>query len=63
MIYYLSFYDQFARSHRLWSPDSLSLVYGEMLDDGSSVVSLLDTTRPGSAPQHIARGSLGIFNW
>jgi hypothetical protein len=34
-----------------------------VLDDGSRVVSLLDTTRPDSAPQHIAQGSLGIFNW
>lgn len=63
MIYLLSFYDQFARSHRLWSADSRYLTYAETLDDGSSVVSLLDTTQPGSPPQTIAEGSIAVFSW
>lgn len=63
MIYYLSFFDQFARSHRLWSPDSRYLAYGEELGDGSQQVSLVDVTTPGSAPQSIMAGAIGIFSW
>ncbi len=63
MIYYLSFFDQFARSHRLWSPDSRYLVYGEALSDGSQQVSLIDVTTPGVSPQMIMAGEIGIFSW
>ncbi|NDJ78102.1 MAG: hypothetical protein GYB65_17780 [Chloroflexi bacterium] len=63
MLYYLSFFDQFSRSHRLWSPDSRYLVYGEFLDDGTEVVSLLDTEQPGLAPQTVMEGTLGVFSW
>lgn len=63
MLYYLQFYDQFARSHRLWSPDSRYIVYGEFLPDGASVVSLLDTANPGAAPEQLMAGAIGIFAW
>ena len=63
MIYYLNFYDQFARSHRLWSPDSRYLVYGEVLADGGPVVTLLDTQTPSQTPVRIMDGSIGIFSW
>lgn len=63
MIYYLSFFDQFARSHRLWSPDSRYLVYGEALADGAQQVNLMDITTPGVGPQTIMAGEIAIFSW
>jgi TolB protein len=63
MIYYLQFYDQFARSHRLWSPDSRYFVYGEITRYGQTIVSLQDTRVPGAAPQTIMEGGFGVFSW
>lgn len=63
MIYLLSFYDQFAQSHRLWSPNSTHLVYGEVTSDGQSFVSILDTTRAVSIPLNIANGFIGIWSF
>jgi TolB protein len=63
MIYLLSFYDQFAQSHRLWSPNSTHLVYGEVTTDGQSFVSILDTTRAVSVPLNIADGVIGIWSF
>ena len=63
MLYYLQFYDQFSRSHRLWSPDSRYIVYSEMTKDGKQWVSLLDTLTPGDPPQPIMEGSFGVFSW
>jgi TolB protein len=63
MIYCLSFYDQFAHSHRLWSPDSRYLTYGEVRQDSGAVVSVIDTHTPGSPPQTVMEGTIGIFSW
>jgi TolB protein len=63
MLYYLNFYDQFARSHRLWSPDSRYLVYGQILADGGPVVTLLDTQTPSQTPVKLMDGSIGIYSW
>ena len=63
MLYYLQFYDQFARSHRLWSPDSRYLVYGETTRDGQMLVSLLDTRTEGSTPVTLMEGTFGVFSW
>jgi TolB protein len=63
MLYYLQFYDQFSRSHRLWSPDSRYIVYGEQTSDGRQWVSLLDVLTPGSAPDTLMEGSFGVFSW
>jgi TolB protein len=63
MIYLLSFYDQFAQSHRVWSPNSTHLVYGEVTSDGQSFVSILDTTRAVSIPLNIADGFIGIWSF
>ncbi len=63
MVYYLNFYDQFSRSHQLWSSDSRYFVFGEMLTDGTSTVSLIDTTATNDAIAAVADGTIGIFSW
>ncbi len=62
MIYYLNFFDQFVRSHSLWSPDGRYLVYGSSDSLGNQSVVLADTRSPGSTTR-VASGSLGIWSW
>ncbi|MCY4525503.1 MAG: hypothetical protein OXB89_02745 [Anaerolineaceae bacterium] len=62
MLYYITYFDQFAQSHRLWSPDSRQLVYGE-LRRGGPVVQLLDADRMGEEPTTLASGWIGIWDY
>ena len=62
LVYMMQFFDQFAQSHRLWSPDSSHLVYGDIMDTGP-VIKLLDTTRIDSVPTTIAEGLIGIWSF
>lgn len=61
MIYYLNFFDQFSRSHRLWSPDSRFITYGEALPDGRRLVQLFDTSRNRPQAETVREGRIGIF--
>lgn len=63
MIYLLSYFDQFAQSHRLWSPDSTHLLYSELSADDQPVISLLDTTQPIGVPLVIADGVVGFWSF
>ncbi len=62
MAYYLSFFDQFARSHNLWSPDGRFLAYSATDLAGHPSVYLLDTHGNGS-PMRVAAGSFGVWSW
>jgi TolB protein len=61
MLYYLQFFDQFARSHSLWSPDSRYLAFGEVLG-GEEFVTVLDTDQSSTPPLSL-EGAMGIFSW
>lgn len=63
MLYVLTYFDQFAQSHRLWSPDSRHLVYSEMTANSEAMISLLDTTQETSVPLFIAEGLVGIWSF
>jgi len=57
-------FDQYAQSHRLWSPDSRYLVYGERDDQGVDQVRLVDAEDlENRDPSVIADGSIGIWSW
>lgn len=62
MGYLLTYFDQFAQSHRIWSPDSRHLIYSEMGRSGP-VISLLDTSRPDSVPFSVKEGLIGIWSY
>ena len=62
MLYYISYFDQFAQSHRLWSPDSRLLVYGE-LRRGGPLVQLLDVEDMRDGPATLAPGWIGIWDY
>jgi TolB protein len=63
LIYLLSFFDQFAQSHRIWSPDSRHIVYSEMTADNRPVISILDTTQELPVPLSVADGLIGIWSF
>ena len=68
------FFDQYAYSHSLWSPDSRSLVFAGTLVDGADLVSvgsdvghqgshiIVVGTDPDPLTQTIAEGTLGIWS-
>lgn len=57
----IPFFDQYARSLRVWSPDSRSLVYG--VDEGpqSDGIYVVDVA-PGATLRRIASGALGVWS-
>lgn len=61
-LYLMQFFDQFAQSHRVWSPDSRHILYSEMTPSGP-VINLLDTTQVGSVPFSVADGVIGIWSY
>jgi TolB protein len=63
MVYMLRFFDQFAQSHRIWSPDSRHLVYGEVTADDRSIISLVDTTLSNTVPFSIGEGQIGVWSF
>jgi hypothetical protein len=63
MGYLLTFFDQFARSHSLWSPDGRYLVYGATESDAPRVM-MIDTQKGiSSDPIIVADGAIGIWSW
>ncbi|GAB4308888.1 MAG: PD40 domain-containing protein [Phototrophicales bacterium] len=64
MIYVLTYFDQFAQSHRIWSPDSTHIVFSEVLPNNQGYgISILDTTRPDTVPFFIAEGVIGFWSF
>jgi hypothetical protein len=62
MIYYLNFFDQFSRSHSLWSPDGRFVVYAALTDDGKPEVRLAEVGNPGVA-RTVGAGTIGVWSW
>ncbi len=63
MLYYLAYFDQFAQSHRLWSPDSRRLIYGEVTGGNRSVVTMVDVSGEAPVPLSIAEGTIGVWSF
>ncbi|HEX2905323.1 MAG TPA: hypothetical protein VHO69_00575 [Phototrophicaceae bacterium] len=63
MFYLLVYFDQFAQSHRVWSPDSRYLVYAETTPDDKAIISILDTSLPNSVPFSLADGVIGVWSF
>ena len=57
-------FDQYAQSHRFWSPDGQYLVYAERDDAGTDRVKLVDVeAEKGSDPILVDEGSVGVWSW
>ena len=61
MIYLLNFFDQFARSHQVWSPDGHYLAYSVMDVLGKTSVQLIDTRQPDQPPIRVGGGTLAVW--
>jgi TolB protein len=57
---YLPFFDQYAQSHRVWSPDSTALVFAGSLTDGRSGIWVQDVATD-QAPRLVGSGLFA--NW
>lgn len=63
MVYYLQFFDQFSRSHSLWSPDGRYVTYGALDAAGTQNVMILDTQTANASPVKVSSGTIGIWSW
>ena len=64
MRYVISSFNQYAQSHRLWSPDGRYLVYADQDDDGVERIWMVDTfAERGADPILVAEGSMGFWSW
>ena len=56
----LPYFDQYALSHRIWSPDGASILLPVIGDDGTEQLEVLPAD--GSAPRVLAPGSMGSWS-
>ncbi len=56
------YFDQYAQSVRLWSPDSQSLVYAANESDGTEAVYLVNANG-SDQPRRIGDGSIAVWSW
>ncbi len=63
MVYLFNFFDQFAQSHQIWSPDSTHIVYGEISPEGKPIISILDMMQSDTVPSSVADGYIGIWSY
>jgi len=61
-LYLLTYFDQFAQSHRVWSPDSRHLIYSEIDADNTPQIMLLDT-QSNVVPLSVAEGFFGVWSF
>ncbi len=62
-VYMLTYFDQFAHSHRVWSPDSQQLIYSEVQAGDKPVITLLDVSRQDTVPLSVAEGTIGVWSF
>jgi len=64
MRYVISSFNQYAQSHRLWSPDGRYLVFADQDDANVERVWIVDTfAERGADPILVAEGSMGFWSW
>lgn len=63
MAYLLTYFDQFSQSHRIWSPDSRHIVYGELTASGAPVINVLDALQATTLPLAVAEGVVGVWSF
>ncbi len=62
--YIFQFFDQYAQSHQLWSPDGQFVAYAEQPMDGSDpIIRLIDTYDPDREPLRLMLGRQAIFSF
>ncbi len=62
-LFMIQYFDQFAQSIALWSPDSRWLVYAGQPLGRSAGVYVVDTRQADPAPQPVGPGQFAIWSW
>jgi TolB protein len=62
-IYLMQYFDQFAQSVALWSPDSTALVYTGQPLIGERGVYVIDTQDAAAQPRFVGPGDFAIWSW
>ncbi len=62
-LYLIQYFDQFAQSVAVWSPDSRSLVYTGQPLIGERGVYTIDTQDSTAAPRFVGPGDFAIWSW
>jgi TolB protein len=62
MVYMFTYFDQFAQSHSVWSPDSRYIVYSEVNED-EVITNVLDTIMDNTVPLSISDGTLAVWSF
>jgi hypothetical protein len=63
MIYFLNFFEQFARSHSFWSPDGRYLAYGALLVERSTAEVRIVAAEESGAVRKVGDGVIGVWSW
>lgn len=63
MLYMLLYFDQFAQSHQVWSPDSTHIVYSEVADTSQPIINILDVSQSDTVPITIANGIYAVWSY
>lgn len=61
LAYFANYFDQFAVSHAIWSPDSRYIVYSEAIGTDGNQVTVLDTITGEMFT--LADGRVGVWGW
>ena len=59
----IPYFDQYAQSLSLWSPDGRYLVYADMDERNRPSVRVLDTLRPQQPAQRLVEGTFAAWSW
>jgi TolB protein len=61
-VYMLNFFDQFAHSHRFWSPDGTQITYAALDSKDQPTIYLVDITGK-DAPVKVTNGTISVWSW
>ena len=59
----IPYFDQYAQSLSLWSPDSRYLVFADLDERARPSVRVVDSTQPWQPAQRLAEGTFAIWSW
>lgn len=64
-VYMILYFDQFAQSHSIWSPDSKYIVYSELMleDNTTSLVQIRDVLDVTASPVTIGQGGFAVWSY
>ncbi|MCS6871855.1 MAG: hypothetical protein NZ571_10405 [Anaerolineae bacterium] len=63
MLYFLNFFEQFARSHAFWSPDSRYLAYGAFISERNTAEVRIVEASEGGTVRKVGDGVIGVWSW